>query len=77
MKSNVSLFHTERRTEIVESRYERIRNCFDRHQPGKNILEVSTVNDELREEILAYLQEGGYPKEIISFEHSDGYVELE
>lgn len=43
----------------------------------KNILEVSTVNDELREEILAYLQEGGYPKEIISFEHSDGYVELE
>ena len=43
----------------------------------KNILEVSTVNDELRDEILAYLQEGGYPKEIISFEHSDGYIELE
>lgn len=35
------------------------------------------MNDELRDEILAYLQEGGYPKEIISFEHSDGYVELE
>lgn len=43
----------------------------------KNILEVSTVNDELREEILAYLQEGGYPEEIVSFEHSDGYIELE
>ena len=44
---------------------------------SENVLKISTVNDELRPEILAYLQEGGYPKEIISFEHSDGYVELE
>lgn len=44
---------------------------------SENVLKVSTLNDELRPEILAYLKEGGYPEEIIGFEHSDGLAELE
>ena len=39
---------------------------------SENVLKISTVNDELRPDILAYLQENGYPKSMVCFEHSDG-----
>ena len=39
---------------------------------SENVLKISTLNDELRPDILAYLQENGYPESIVCFEHSDG-----
>ena len=41
----------------------------------KNILEVSTVNDDWWPEIVAYLQESGYSTDMIQFSHVAGYVE--
>ena len=41
----------------------------------KNILEVSTVNDDWWPEILAYLQESGYSTDMIQFSHAAKYVE--
>ena len=38
----------------------------------ENVFKISTLNDEQRPDILAYLQENGYPESIVCFEHSDG-----
>ncbi len=39
---------------------------------SENVLKISTLNDELRLEILAYLQESDYPESMVCFEHSNG-----
>ena len=39
---------------------------------SENVLKISTLNDEQRPDILAYLQENGYPESMVCFEHSNG-----
>ena len=39
---------------------------------SENVLKISTLNDEQRPEILAYLQENGYFESMVCFEHSNG-----